>query len=148
MKKWLGIVVMSLLFLGQINAQDVVLPNEVLQTFNQKFEGADNINWSKKNQYYKVDFGHQREEKSAWIGQTGDLEMVQTQIGKDELPGPVCTTLNDDGFANHKFKKVYKLEMQHEVMYKLDARNSGGVVEILVREDGKIVDQSDENLSM
>lgn len=154
MKKLLGLFVVGLLFLGQVNAQDgkistdESMPEEIIQSFDQEFDGAEGVKWSQRNEYFMADFEHGREEKSAWYNQSGELELIQTRIGKDELPRPVCNTLSQDGFANHKFKRVFKLEMQDEVMYKLDARKSGEEVEVLVRDDGKLVDRSDENQPM
>ena len=138
MKK-LFVAAFAALFAMGLNAQDrkqgqdinqSEAPEAVMETFNEAFASAKGVEWEKDGDTYKADFELNGEDKEVKITESGELEMVKTEIRQRDLPQAVQETLSKD-YADYDLDDFSKVEKGGMTKYKVKAEK-GNMKEILM----------------
>lgn len=124
-------------------AQDInqnEAPQAVVETFEQEFAAAEDVNWEKKGDTYEAEFELKGEEKEAHISESGELEMTSTQINRNELPQEVNQTLKQD-YADYDFQEFSKVEKDGETKYKVKAEKDGQSEKLMFDSSGEKIEK-------
>ncbi|HEY8400135.1 MAG TPA: PepSY-like domain-containing protein [Cytophagaceae bacterium] len=152
-KKIKGIILGALfvLFGFGVNAQDSgqqqeqtlqesdIAP-EVLNTFEEEFASARDVEWKQKGDMIEAEFEENGEDKKAHFDNSGKLKMVKTEIRRKDLPQAVQQTL-DTEYKDYKLDDFAKIEKDGKTHYKVEAEKGNVTKEMWFDPSGKQVEK-------
>lgn len=124
-------------------AQDInqnEAPQAVVETFEQEFAAAEDVDWEKRGDTYEAEFELNGEEKEAHISESGELEMTSTEINRNELPQEVNQTLKQD-YADYDFQEFSKVEKDGKTKYKVKAEKDGQSEKLMFDSSGEKIEK-------
>lgn len=135
-----SVLAFSLSF-GQEIPQSQV-PSLVLNSFQQDFPKATDVEWELKIDRYEVEFEIDRNDRDHEIiyNQNGEILRHKEEISAKDLPAKVLDRLNAD-FKVYRIKDVEKIEIKDKTIYKLDAKSYKEEWELTINSEGKILRQ-------
>lgn len=121
MKKYIAV----LGFIGVVFtscAQNTVqgeIPSVVLNSFQQKFSNATDIEWKVKDNVYKVEFDTGNNEHEVWIDHTGKIISHKEEIRTNQLPAVIANAIKRD-FPGYRIEDADKIDTDGTVTYKVE----------------------------
>ncbi len=117
-----------LVFANMVCGQDIPqgqVPSLVVNSFQQAFPKAFDVEWEMDGEMYKVDFetGLLGTDHDAWYDKTGKLVRHKEEISKSDLPQSVLTKINA-GFSGYHVDDVKKNTESGKVTYTLELKTS------------------------
>ncbi len=133
-------LVASPAFSQEIPANQV--PSVVLNSFQQTFSKASDIEWEKGVEGYSVEFetGMFGTDHEAWFDKTGKLVKHKEEISKKDLPKAVMATLNQD-FKGYRIDDPKKITEGSKVIYTLELKSFTKDWNIAIDTKGKVIHQ-------
>lgn len=107
-------------------AQDIPqsqVPSLVVNSFQQKFPKAIDIEWELSGDLFKVEFetGLLGADHDAWFDKTGKLIKHEEEISKSDLPQKVTAKINSE-FNGYWVSDVKKIIEDSKVVYTLEVK--------------------------
>src|SRR5206468_11972446 len=96
MKRTLSFVLFSVLFSLSTFANDGIISNPVLESFNKSFKNATEVKWSTVEAYFKADFSFNGQQVSAFFDREGRIIAVTRHILSTLLPVTLQADLKKD----------------------------------------------------
>ncbi len=114
------------LFASTAFGQDIPqsqVPSVVVNSFQQKFPKAFDVEWELDGENYKVEFetGLLGTDHDAWYDKTGKLIRHKKKISKSDLPQKVLAKINSD-FSGYRVDDVKKITEGNKVTYTLELK--------------------------
>lgn len=125
------IIVISLLALisytNDLFAQKILksqVPSLVVNSFQQKFPKAFDIDWELKDKLYEVDFetGLRGTDHVAWFDKTGKLVKHKEEISKSNLPGKIMAKIKSE-FGAYRVDDVKRITEDSKVIYTFELKS-------------------------
>ncbi len=144
MKKHFLIGMLAFIFTaGTMYGQDIPqnqVPSLVINSFQQKFAKAYDIEWEMDGNNYKVEYesGLLRKDHEAWFDKTGKLLRHEQEISSSKLPQAVTTMIKKD-YKGFSIDDVKMIEEGDKVIYKIELDSRGQDWKIAVDAQGKIL---------
>lgn len=109
--------------LGQDIPQNGV-PSIIVNSFQQTFPKAIDIEWELKGELYKAEFetGLFGKDHEAWYNETGKLVKHKEEISKGDLPKKVTAKISKD-FSGYRVDDVKKITEDNNVTYTLELKS-------------------------
>jgi hypothetical protein len=123
-------------------AQEVpqnLVPSVVVNSFQQKFPKASDIEWEKKGDLYEAEFDLTLKDHKVLIDATGKIVKHKEEINSADLPASVKETIKK-GFSDYKIDDADRIETEGLVIYKVELENSKEERKIYLGEDGEIME--------
>ncbi|MBL7858122.1 MAG: PepSY-like domain-containing protein [Cyclobacteriaceae bacterium] len=138
MKRFVGIVILSLVLTTSVFGQESEIPLPVLKEFKDSNPTASKVKWEKKKESFKVEFKVDEVKHHLWYNQNGKVIKHRYEIDKKLLPAAVIQTLNKDfsGFTVHDTDKIVE---GTEEWYRIEIKNSTEKKVIELNAQGKLV---------
>jgi uncharacterized protein (DUF1684 family) len=119
-------LILSMFFLGTLQAQVVSVPNKSEKHFAKKYPGATNINWSNNVVEYTCKFNYSGREYKAFYHMDGNWDYTIMYMEESELPEAVKTSVANSRISdwnpkscvaveNNKGKKTFRVEREKGV---------------------------------
>lgn len=126
-------------------AQDIPqsqVPAVVINSFQQKFPKANDIDWELKGDLYEVEFetGLLGTDHEAWFQSTGKLIKHKEEISKTDLPEKVTEKIKGD-FPGYRIDDVKKITENQKVTYTLEVKNKSEEWKIAIDAQGTVLDK-------
>ena len=86
--------------------QDPDIPNDIRQSFEEKYQDAKSVEWVIKEDRYKVNFIYKGSEMFTYLDRHGLWMKSFTKLKQAELPGSVVTHL-ESNFPDYQLTKYY-----------------------------------------
>lgn len=107
-------------------AQDIPqtqVPSLVVNSFQQKFPKAIDVEWELSGDLYKVEFetGLLGADHDAWFDKTGKLIKHEEEISQSDLPQKVTAKINSE-FNGYWVSDVKKISEGAKVVYTLEVK--------------------------
>ncbi len=128
MKTTVSIAVLAFLFLTTKSfAQDITqdqVPSLVLNSFQQSYSKAFDVDWELDGEKYKVEFelGLPGRDHEIWYDESGKLLRHKEEISKGDLPKAVQTKLKTD-YSSYRIDDVKKITEGALATYTLEVKN-------------------------
>lgn len=124
-------------------AQDVPqsqVPSLIVNSFQQAFPKATDIEWELDGENYKVEFeiGLLDTDHDAWYDKAGKLIKHKEEISKSNLPQKVSAKINSD-FKGYRMDDVKKITEGNKITYTLEVKSSGEEWKIAIDAEGNIL---------
>ena len=103
-------------------AEEKIKP-EILQAFNTRFNGAEDVSWIASNNYYKVTFNYYGSRMFAYYTTTGKLKGVTRNINSTELPLYLRNTLQKK-YADYWISNLVEESNQRGFSYYITLENA------------------------
>lgn len=123
-----------------INQQEA--PQAVVETFNEEFAAAEDVDWEKRGDTYEVEF-EIKEKKEAYFSSDGELEMVSTEIDRDELPQTIDQKLDQQQYQDYDFEEFSRIEKGGETYYKVEAEKDGQTEKLKFNSSGEEIQKGE-----
>ncbi len=139
MKTWFALFYVAGLNLGA-EAQDLPqseVPSVVLNTFQQKFSNAADVEWEAKGDLYKAEFKIGSRGHDAWIDKSGKITKHKEDFPKKDLPQSIQQQISTD-FKAYKLDDADKIEMDGKVFYQVELDGSADDRKVLFTAEGKV----------
>jgi hypothetical protein len=122
-------------------AQDIPqseVPSLVLNSFQQAFPKAADVDWEMDGDKYKVDFeiGLKGVDHEVWYDQSGKLLKHKEEISKADLPEAVQAKIKTD-YDSHRIDDVKKITEGGASVYSLEAKKGNEEWKITFDSAGK-----------
>lgn len=144
MKKYISMSILAL-FIGVTSmfAQDIPqsqVPSLVLNSFQQKYPKAYDVEWELKGDLYKVEFEKSLlgDDVEVWFDKSGKVVRSKEEISKSELPKAILDKI-DAEFKASIIKDVEKFIDNNTVSYKVEVKTIREEWDILFDEKGNIL---------
>jgi len=144
MKKYILMSIIALA-IGVINifAQDIPqsqVPSLVLNSFQQKYPKAYDVEWELKGDLYKVEFEKSLlgDDVEVWFDKSGKVVRSKEEISKSELPKAVLDKI-DAEFKASIIKDVEKFNENGTISYKVEIKTIREEWDVLFDEKGNIL---------
>lgn len=133
-----------LLAVGACFGQDIPqsqVPAVVINSFQQSFPKAHDVEWEMKGDLYKVDFEIGiSTDYEVWYDQSGKLVKQEEEVTKKDLPAAVQSAITS-GFKGYKIDDVTKITADNTVTYRVELKNSTEEWEVDFDSAGKKLSQ-------
>jgi len=125
------------------SAQDIPqsqVPAVVINSFQQKFPKATDIDWELKGDQYEVEFetGLLGTDHEAWFQSDGKLIKHKEEISKTDLPQKVTVKIKKD-FPGYRIDDVKKITEGQKVAYTLEVKNKADEWKIAIDAQGNVL---------
>ena len=144
MKKYISMSIFAL-FIGVTSmfAQDIPqsqVPSLVLNSFQQKYPKAYDVEWELKGDLYKVEFEKSLlgDDVEVWFDKSGKVVRSKEEISKSELPKAILDKI-DAEFKASIIKDVEKFIDNNTVSYKVEVKTIREEWDNLFDEKGNIL---------
>lgn len=142
MKKSFVTGAIALSFANIAVAQDIPqsrVPSIIVNSFQQRFPKAYDVEWEIKGGLYKVDFETSLfgADHDAWFDKTGKLIKHEEEISKSDLPKKVRTGI-EAGFSGYRIDDPKKINEGNRSTYVLELKS--------VREEWKVAFDAEGNV--
>ncbi len=141
MKKILAFTIPVLMALTSC-AQDVhqsLVPSIVLNTFQQKFPKAYDIEWEKKGEFYEVEFDLGFKDHKALIDTNGKMVKHKQDISSFDLPPAVKDKIAKN-YPHYKIDDLDRIEVDGMVVYKVELENRVEEKKIYIKDNGDLLE--------
>ncbi len=134
--------VLALTTTGAI-AQDIPqsqVPAVVVNSFQQKFPKAKNVDWELKGNVYEVEFetGLFGTDQEAWFQPNGKVLRYKTDINKKELPKSVLVRVKRD-FPGYRIEEAKKINAEQKVSYAFEVKNGKEEWKLVLDPQGNVL---------
>lgn len=141
-KNFFSTLIVALSFIT-VSAQDIPqsqVPAVVINSFQQKFPKAADMDWELKGDLYEVEFetGLLGTDHEAWFNKTGKMIKHKEDVSKRDLPKTVTAKLNQD-FPGYRIDDVKKITEGQKVTYTLEAKKGLDEWKIAIDIQGKVL---------
>lgn len=125
-KSILIITTMLFLCISTIFGQDInqsQVPSVVLNSFQQKFPKAIDVDWEVEGSNYKVDFemGIRKLSHDVLLDKTGKILKHKEEISKNDLPKSITSKINND-FSGYRIDDVKKISEGKNTIYTIEVK--------------------------
>lgn len=141
MKKILAFTIPALMALTSC-AQDVkqsLVPSIVLNTFQQKFPKAYDVEWEKKGDFYEVEFDMGFKDHKVLIDTNGKMVKHKQEISSFDLPSVVKDKIAKS-YPNYKMDDIDRIEIDGMVVYKIELENRLEEKKIYIKGNGELLE--------
>jgi len=144
MKRYISLSIITLVFgVANIFAQDIPqsqVPSLVLNSFQQKYPKAYDVEWELKGDLYKVEFEKSLlgDDVEVWFDKSGKVVRSKEEISKSELPKAVLDKI-DTEFKATIIKDVEKFNENGTISYKVEIKTIREEWDVLFDEKGNIL---------
>ncbi len=127
MKKFSLICVLSLLFSINIAFGQKIhkssVPSLIMNSFQQEFPRAFDIEWNLEQDIYKVGFetGLRRHDNTVWYSKTGKKLKQKSEISKKSLPEKVLNSIKTN-FDDYKISDIKVIKESGKEIYTLELK--------------------------
>ena len=134
-----------LLFASSAFAQRITqdqVPSVILNSFQQAFPKATDIEWRKNVNSYKVEFeiGIFEDDHDVWYDKSGKMLKHDEELPKRDLPKAIISTIEKD-FAGYKVDEVDKITEDNTVTYHVEIEKNDSELKVVFDAKGKVISQ-------
>ena len=138
-------VIALLFFASTTHGKDLPksqVPSLVINSFDQAFPKASDIEWELDGELYKVDFeiGLFGTDHNVWYNKAGKLMKHKEEISKNDLPQKVLSKIKSD-FSGYRIDDVKKITEGNNSSYTLELKNFTKEWKLAFDADGNILSQ-------
>lgn len=144
MKKiiFLGLILTGSVF--QTYSQDIFqsqVPSLVLNSFQQKFPKASDIEWEMKGNQYKAEFetGFFKDHE-VWFDEKGEMVKHKEEVSKSDLPDAIQEAIKAN-FSKYRVDDIEKVTEKESVIYRIEMKTLTEEVGLVFDENGKVLKQ-------
>lgn len=116
------------------------VPAIVVNTFQQQFPKAADIEWEKKGNLYEVEFetGLSGKDHKMLIDSSGKISYHKVDISESELPDAIKKTITAQ-FSGYAIDDPEKIESDGLVTYEVELKKKPEEWEVTFSSDGKVL---------
>lgn len=141
MKKYFFTLIAALLVAQFSFAQEVAVPQNVLDQFAADFPNAENVKWEKDGKHFEVDF-FQDEAWEAEYTKGGELVEKEREISYRELPEAIEAKL--EAMGDVEPEEISIIEKGGILYYELEFEAEGDETEMRLDADGNEVPNDED----
>lgn len=154
MKK-LIILFLTVFAVSACSQENKNIPESLQSKFTAMYPKADEVEWSKEDGNFEVNFEIDDVEMSAVLDSKGSLLETESEIDTDNLPGVVKSTIEKD-FAGYDIEEAAKIVKDGKTTYEAELKKddekfdavfdiNGKFIEKVEKQDEQVNDENDEN---
>ena len=103
------------------------IPRDIVASFKDKYHGAKKVEWTIKEDRYKINFQLEGHEMFAYLDRHGTWIKSFTKLGLQDLPKPVNGYLESE-YSNYELTKVYLKDTPNGQTYTVAAKGENEYV--------------------
>lgn len=132
------ILSISSLFGQKIHKKNV--PSIIVNSFNQQFPRAYDVEWKMEKDVYKVEFetGLFRTDHTVWYDNSSNMIKHKAEISKRDLPDSVLNMLNDD-YEGYKVSDVKMISQDGVSTYTMELKRFDEEWKVNISSDGRLL---------
>lgn len=141
------LIIASMMFLSTsvIFGQDInksQVPSVVMNSFQQKFSKASDIDWEMEGDLYKVEFevGMRKLSHDVLIDKTGKIVHHKEEITKGDLPNSVASSIDKD-FPGYRTDDIKKITEGDNTIYIVEVKKMDEEWKLTYDSNGKLVNK-------
>lgn len=141
--KYTLILIFGLLFSSMGVAQDLLVqdvPAVVLNSFNQAFPKASDVEWEMKGENYNVEFDIGRRDHEVWLDSKGTIIKHKEELRARDLPADIAKRIKENN-AGYRIDDVDKIVEGNQTYYKVELENANIDKTIVVDQNGALTDK-------
>jgi hypothetical protein len=123
---------------AQNNYQSQV-PSLVVNSFQQQFPNAKDVEWDTENGYFNVEFEIGRNDQEAWYDSAGKMVKLKQEIAYADLPAVVKDAIKRD-YPNYRTDDVKKITEGTVITYKVEVERRADERVLLFEATGKLIE--------
>lgn len=123
------------------------VPPTITSSFDSKYEGVQNADWSMENEVYKAKFDKEGKEMHAEFSPEGEWLETATIVKEEDLPASASEFITQN-YAEFEIEKSKKIETAEETTYMVKVKNDTEEASLYFDENGNNIDDGmgEENI--
>ncbi|MEZ0450677.1 PepSY-like domain-containing protein [Sphingobacterium thalpophilum] len=139
-----GAMLLTLSAMGAV-AQDIPqsqVPALVVNSLQQQFPKAKNIDWELKNGLYEAEFetGLFGSDHELWIQHNGKIVRHKEDLSKNDLPKAVLAKVRKD-FRGYRLEDVKRITEGRKVCYAFEVKSSRDEWKLMMDPNGNVLEK-------
>lgn len=118
--------------------QEPQIPANIIESFEEKYQGAKKIEWAIKEDRYKVNFQLEGNEMFAYLDRHGLWIKSFTKLNLEELPEPITQYLESE-YPEYQLTKFYLKNTPDGQSYTVAAKGQSEYVWLEFDESGQLL---------
>jgi len=118
--------------------QESEIPNDILQSFERKYKGARKVEWTIKEDRYKINFIFKGSEMFTYLDRHGLWMKSFTKLSQEELPEQVVSYLESQ-YQDYQLTKYYLKDTPSGQSYTIAVKGNSEYVWLEFDENGRIL---------
>lgn len=114
------------------------IPNDILQSFEKKYKGARKVEWTIKEDRYKINFIFKGSEMFTYLDRHGLWMKSFTKLSQEELPEQVVSYLESQ-YQDYQLTKYYLKDTPSGQSYTVAVKGNSEYVWLEFDENGHIL---------
>ena len=119
------------------------IPESLQSKFKTLYPKADEVEWSKEEGNYEVNFELDDVEMSVVLDSKGSLLETETEIDTDNLPDVIKSSIEKD-FAGYNIKEASKIVKDSKTTYEAELEKDGEKSDAIFDTNGKFIEEVEE----
>ena len=132
----LCVIMGSAMFSCSQNVPPADIPSLVINTFQERFVDAVDIEWRKINGSFEAEFEIENMDHAVKIDSSGKILIYMHEISSKELPEVIVTEINS-GLQEYKLDEIDRIEAGGKIYYRLELEGNGAELTRLYTAEGK-----------
>jgi hypothetical protein len=123
---------------------NVDVPAAVKSDFEQKYPAANDVEWEKDGNEYKVDFRINGEKNTLKYGEDNSVKKSEIRIDKSALPAAVTKTVESQ-YSGYTIEKADEInEVGKGKQYEVEVKKGDEVLDVHLTPNGEIIKKDPE----
>lgn len=118
--------------------QEPEIPDEIKESFRNKYQGAKKVEWIIKEDRYKVNFLFNGNEMFTYLNRHGHWMKSFTRLDLEDLPQKVISYLEAE-YPDYQLTKHYLKDTPDEKTYTVAVKGNGEYVWLEFNQDGQLL---------
>lgn len=116
------------------------VPSVVLNTFQQRFSKARDVEWEQKDGLYAVEFDMGRYDHEAWINPQGQVVRHKQDIAAKKLPKAIKALIKDQ-YPGYRMDDVDQIDEKGRITYVVEIERGEEEIRLLFDAAGKLLEK-------
>ena len=144
--KSLKVAALALFATVAVSAQDLKsseVPSNLISNFEKKFSNAQDVEWEKEMDFFKVEFDIYKKEQEIWYDASGKIFKMEKELNETELPQAIKSKISSS-YASFKIDDIEMKEEDGKTTYEIELEDGRKEKTVIFDESGAVISEIED----
>ena len=144
--KSLKVAALALFATVAVSAQDLKsseVPSNLISNFEKEFSNAQDVEWEKEMDFFKVEFDIYKKEQEIWYDASGKIFKMEKELNETELPQAIKSKISSS-YASFKIDDIEMKEEDGKTTYEIELEDGRKEKTVIFDESGAVISEIED----
>lgn len=144
--KSLKVAALALFATVAVSAQDLKsseVPSNLISNFEKEFSNAQDVEWEKEMDFFKVEFDIYKKEQEIWYDASGKIFKMEKELNETELPQAIKSKISSS-YASFKIDDIEMKEEDGKTTYEIELEDERKEKTVIFDESGAVISEIED----